>query len=85
MSEAEQALPRSPNEALMSERKATGAAAKKRESGANIPEGQRSTVQLKLRVSPATVDALDALRGDSPRSEFVAAIIEATRASKRKR
>ncbi len=62
-------------------KRATGAAEAPapRKSGANIPEAQRSTVQLKLRVPAATVEQLDALCNGEPRSEFVAALIGAAR------
>ncbi len=54
-----------------------------RKSGVNIIEAQRSTVQLKLRVSAETVAQLDALCAARGRSEFVSLLIG--RASKRKR
>lgn len=34
---------------------------KKKASGANIPEAQRGTVQVKLRLPPDVADELDAL------------------------
>lgn len=62
-------------------------APEKRRSGANIPDAQRSTLKLQLRVPPAAVDRLDALRGEQNRSEYVAALIDAaaTRAARSKR
>lgn len=63
-----------------------------RKSGANIPEAQRSTVQLKLRVSAETVSQLDTLcQAGAPeawtRSDFVSALIdsETSRAARRKK
>ena len=52
-----------------------------RKSGANIPESQRSTVQLKLRVEPDVVTMLDEMcrHGDADgwtRSNFVAGLID---------
>lgn len=58
-------------------------AAKKR-SGPNIPEAQRGTVQLKLRVPAETLAQLDALCELGGRSHFVASLIE-TAARKKSR
>jgi len=75
-------------------KRATGAAnvaPAPRRSGANIPESQRHTVKLQLRVEESVVDQLDALvssaGGEWNRSSFVAALIdsETTRAARRKR
>lgn len=48
---------------------------KPRKSGINIPESQRHTVQLKLRVLPEVLEMLDALRGTDTRSEYIAELI----------
>lgn len=48
-------------------------AAKK--SGTNIPEAQRHTVKLQLRVAPAVVAQLDTLRDKRPRSAVVTELI----------
>lgn len=47
-------------------------------SGPNIPEAQRSTVQVKLRLLPEIVGKLDLLcQGDRGRSDVMAELIEA--------
>ncbi|HEY3256261.1 MAG TPA: hypothetical protein VGJ91_20020 [Polyangiaceae bacterium] len=61
---------------------AAQAAPAPRKSGANIPESQRTTVQLKLRVSAEVVTQLDALcqLGEPDawtRSDLVSALVEA--------
>lgn len=64
-----------------------------RKSGVNIPESQRSTVQLKLRVPKSIVNMLDALCAANvnpaahwTRSDFVCALIdsETNRVARRK-
>lgn len=59
---------------------AATAAPRPRKSGVNIPEAQRSTVQLKLRVPKSIVDMLDALCADPAapwtRSDFVSALVD---------
>lgn len=76
-------------------KRATGAAQAApapRKSGANIPESQRSTVQLKLRVPESIVAQLETLCSTDPaapwsRSDFVCALIdsETNRRKRRKR
>lgn len=57
-----------------------------RKSGINIPESQRSTTQLKLRVEPVTITQLDALCGDTwTRSDFVSALIDSETGRKKRR
>ncbi len=55
---------------------------KPRKSGANIPEAQRHTVKLQLRVEPEVLPMLESmLKIDTPeewtRSAFVGSLIEA--------
>lgn len=66
---------------------AADAAPKPRKSGVNIPESQRSTIAIKLRVDALTVEQLDALCGETwTRSDFVSALIdsETNRKARRK-
>lgn len=61
----------------------------KRRSGANIPDSQRHTVKLQLRVEPQIVAMLDALCWQDPaapwtRSNFVSALVD-SETSRRKR
>jgi predicted DNA-binding protein len=53
-------------------------AAKKKASGVNIPEAQRSGVQVKLRLPPEVAEDLDALaaRWNLTRSGTVARLLE---------
>jgi hypothetical protein len=54
------------------------AAKKKKASGVNIPEAQRHTVRLMLRVPPEVVDALDdlAAQWNLTRSGTIARLLE---------
>jgi hypothetical protein len=56
-----------------------------RKSGANIPEWQRNTSALKLRVLPETIAQLDALCGATwTRSDFVAALVDSETSRKKR-
>lgn len=69
---------------------AAQAAPAPRKSGVNIPESQRSTVQLKLRVPQTIVAQLEALCEADPaaprsRSDFVSALIDAETNQRKRR
>lgn len=62
----------------MQDTAAMSAAKTKKASGANIPETQRHTIQVKLRLPPDVADALDELaeRWGVTRSGAVARLVE---------
>lgn len=70
-------------------KRVNGAATKPRKSGANIPDSQRHTLKLQLRVQPETMAQLDALcvgvAAPWTRSDFVSALIDSETRRKARR